>query len=1798
MILKGLKKMGVVLVVFCIMMSGTNVLEAFTGTRSQEEKPNAQLDYLGNGLSNLETSAIYDINGITLLSDASGKVELDESFYGKNIALVKKGVGDNTDSESQALAIPNRGSAPSGVVGGFGTISSVTTSMEYKLSTDLMWKNCTTTSISGLKSGAYYVRYKSTASAFASKNNNVVVGEKGADATGAQISDFVPGNGTITDALNGSVKSFVGTASTGSSTDSSGMHWYWNNSSAGGSGLRVDTNKDISQGYTIAIKFSFSKVSGWNKIVDYQNRATDSGFYFLSGKVYFYPRQSGTTVIAPNQVVELIVTRDAATKKFSVFLVQGGKTSEEFSYIDSANEAMPYTSGGKTRFGFFYDDSSAGSEYSPNGKCYSIKIWDYAMTQSQAENVLKPYTVKYNTNGGTGGPSDTAEYKDGQTVTVKNGVPTKDNYVFGGWENQYGGIYNAGQTFKIKAQTELKAIWQPLSYSVLLNPNQGTTSVSKVSARYNELLPTVAIPTRTGYNFAGYNDSNNVRYYNEKGVGIKLYDKKEMTMLTAEWIPKPINFPTKVLTNAKNQNAYSETINTATVDGAKIISYEIISGSLVDGLTLDIDGSISGTPTKAGTSTFEVKATADNTATATRSFNLNIDKADGAGISVVMADWTAGKTPSVPSLSGTLVGDYGAPIYQYRNGTTWSTTIPTAIGSYGIRAKYATTSNYNEYITGETTFKIVEKQLSKIEVSKPQTKEIYAKNGTYDKTGLEINAIFNNGTTSTISANDITVVQENFSTVGLGSVELAYTFGNVTKTVVHNVTIKANVLTVEATTNIVGIESGTLESDFKLPKEVSLKINDGPNGAIEGYYNADVSWKIMKNQPGFDDAYDPAIITEQNLKYEGIITLPDTLVNENNVVLKTYITVKVDESIPNLVSIQKPSDLSGISSGTKIEELEKLLPTTVSIATVKGKEGQDQVAGSQNSQVDWIQKGTYNPLEIREQNVEFEGTITLPQSPNPVTNTNGVILKTKMTINVKGAVLSNIKIETLPKKLLYNFNDLFDTTGLSLKAIYSNTFANIIAEKDITTSIKNNEALVNIGKQSIEAAYEYGNVKQKDDFEIEVKHKIETITWPEDKTGVLNGTLFKELNFPATVKVETSGGVIDLAVVYDTTNYDPTNKYAKTYVIKASVTIPDIYNNVDVSTTKSINVSVNEEIPDYIGFVEVADIVLSDLPPISVEGFQLPKSVLINTATLGKQFDASVQWDLTNVAYDPTITEEQKFSVPGVIVLPDGITNSTSKSLNVTVNITSEFLPLDSIEITKKPDKVVYDVDTYFDPTGMEVSANFAKDDMLVSKVITQYDILQVDALSDEINKITISYTESGINKTVDLPILVKSREATPQPIINYRNEMITYLNANREYRINGDLYTSNDQGNIKIVSKWFNKTINMSLVTDQPDTHMDSLAMQLVIPSRLDAPLLTTYNTKIIGTTEAMEFSVIGESVYTACTNNEVILPQGQYIVRYKATDEAFASKNVILSISDTQAVMPTYNVSGTIKDANGNILVGHEVLLFKGNSHIANMFTVADGMYHFAKIPDGYYNIEVVTDTCTMVESIYVNGGNSIVDVTLPKGNVTTALEFGQAAPNVVIGQLVNQFKVDTLNKVSQDNKGITNADMLKDTIQLSVKINEVTKENADRKKIEALIGNKAATFVDLSLNKEIDKNQKIELEETGENLAIHMPIPQNIKGKDNIGVYRVHNGKIDILSKDVNTEHFTVEKDYINIYANKFSVYGVVGWDNVLPLPQVSVYTMTGDTTKDVLYILVGLSAAAIFLIVFKKKKKNHN
>ncbi|PYK49186.1 MAG: hypothetical protein DME51_09045 [Verrucomicrobia bacterium] len=66
--------------------------------------------------------------------------------------------------------------------------------------------------------------------------------------------------------------------------------------------------------------------------------------------------------------------------------------------------------------------------------------------------------------------------------------------------------------------------------------------------------------------------------------------------------------------------SYSKTISAG--GGSSPYSFIVISGSLPPGLTLSSSGTLSGTPTSSGTSTFAIQATDRNGCTGTRSYSL------------------------------------------------------------------------------------------------------------------------------------------------------------------------------------------------------------------------------------------------------------------------------------------------------------------------------------------------------------------------------------------------------------------------------------------------------------------------------------------------------------------------------------------------------------------------------------------------------------------------------------------------------------------------------------------------------------------------------------------------------------------------------------------------------------------------------------------------------------------------------------------------------------------------------------------------------------------------------------------------------------------------------------------------------------------------------------------------------------------------------------------------------------------------------------------------------------------------
>ena len=64
----------------------------------------------------------------------------------------------------------------------------------------------------------------------------------------------------------------------------------------------------------------------------------------------------------------------------------------------------------------------------------------------------------------------------------------------------------------------------------------------------------------------------------------------------------------------------------------------------------------------------------------------------------------------------------------------------------------------------------------------------------------------------------------------------------------------------------------------------------------------------------------------------------------------------------------------------------------------------------------------------------------------------------------------------------------------------------------------------------------------------------------------------------------------------------------------------------------------------------------------------LPTKITLVTSIGSVQAD--VTWDVASSSYDPADTAEQTFTVCGTVVLPSGVINTNSVSLNVSINVT------------------------------------------------------------------------------------------------------------------------------------------------------------------------------------------------------------------------------------------------------------------------------------------------------------------------------------------------------------------------------------------------------------------------------------------------------------------------------------------------------------------------------------------------
>jgi hypothetical protein len=169
--------------------------------------------------------------------------------------------------------------------------------------------------------------------------------------------------------------------------------------------LRAEAS--LAASYSIGLRFSLDSLRTYDnyiKLVDFGNRTSDDGLYLkydclksLAAPVFYRswpPRQiAGSGEVLADTEVDLVLTRDAAHSRFTVYL----DGEEALSFVDSSLKAVATVSANESLFEFFLDDLPSIAADCANGRgdavagrLDEIRVWDGPLTADQARKAFAP----------------------------------------------------------------------------------------------------------------------------------------------------------------------------------------------------------------------------------------------------------------------------------------------------------------------------------------------------------------------------------------------------------------------------------------------------------------------------------------------------------------------------------------------------------------------------------------------------------------------------------------------------------------------------------------------------------------------------------------------------------------------------------------------------------------------------------------------------------------------------------------------------------------------------------------------------------------------------------------------------------------------------------------------------------------------------------------------------------------------------------------------------------------------------------------------------------------------------------------------------------------------------------------------------------------------------------------------------------------------------------------------------------------------------------------------------------------
>ena len=202
----------------------------------------------------------------------------------------------------------------------------------------------------------------------------------------------------------------------------------------------------------------------------------------------------------------------------------------------------------------WYKDDNPRHKPSESGEVVEANKWLNGGLSLVASYKADPVYIKIDANGGVGGSSSQTVQK-GTTITLE--APTKEGYLFTGWEDENKKIYPAGEDGKVNITVnenmKLTAVWEARTFTVTYVLLNGKTRTE--TAAYGKTV-TLGEEPRTGYTFVGWKDGEKVYH-----AGETITVMGDMT-LTAVWKAQSFTV-TYVLLNGETRAetaAYGQTV--------------------------------------------------------------------------------------------------------------------------------------------------------------------------------------------------------------------------------------------------------------------------------------------------------------------------------------------------------------------------------------------------------------------------------------------------------------------------------------------------------------------------------------------------------------------------------------------------------------------------------------------------------------------------------------------------------------------------------------------------------------------------------------------------------------------------------------------------------------------------------------------------------------------------------------------------------------------------------------------------------------------------------------------------------------------------------------------------------------------------------------------------------------------------------------------------------------------------------------------------------------------------------------